>query len=436
MSDYKFHKFGELSLIEDISEVKYGDASEIFGKLFKNSSHNFLLESRDISHIYGRLSLMGIDPVLKIIGKDNDFRIVTLNNRAQKYIDGVMEGLKDLADEMADTGEIAGKIICRKGETYEESERTKQKNITQVIRLLLKKYKSEQKGFLGLYGAFAYDLVRLFEDIPENLPAIDVPDFTLCLYDTFIFVDHLKEKSELVLFRNLDEGVEDYRKKIHQEIDGDGGKTVFEDDGFEILNAKFDLEKDGYENQVRIARDLARRGELFEVVLSNELNADFKGDSFALYLKYRDINPSPYLFYFDFEDEQLVGASPEMMVRCEHGEVHLRPISGTAPRGKDPVEDHEHMLELLNSPKERAELDMLIDLGRNDLSRICEPGIEVSDYRFVEKYSRVMHTVAHLTGKLRSEFTAFDSLVACINAGTLTGAPKVAAMTEIHDEKC
>jgi anthranilate/para-aminobenzoate synthase component I len=121
-----------------------------------------------------------------------------------------------------------------------------------------------------------------------------------------------------------------------------------------------------------------------------------------------------------------------MMVRYENGRVNLRPISGTAKRGKNPIEDHENMLKLLTDPKEKAELDMLIDLGRNDLSRVCEPGVKIDDYRFVEKYSKVMHTVAHLSGKLRKGYTALDALIACLNAGTLTGAPKVAAMRVIE----
>ena len=169
------------------------------------------------------------------------------------------------------------------------------------------------------------------------------------------------------------------------------------------------------------------------MVFSNILKAEFEGDPYGLYLKYRDINPSPYLYFFDFGDEQLVGASPEMMVRCENRTVNLRPISGTAKRGEDPVSDHENMLALLSDEKERAELDMLIDLGRNDLARVCEPGIKVDDYRFVEKYSRVMHTVAHLSGRLRDGFTSLDALISCLNAGTLTGAPKVAAMRIIED---
>jgi len=138
------------------------------------------------------------------------------------------------------------------------------------------------------------------------------------------------------------------------------------------------------------------------------------------------------MFYFDMGDEQLIGASPEMMVRCEKGIVNLRPISGTAPRGTNSIEDHENMLKLLNCTKEKAELDMLVDLGRNDLTRVCQPNIKVSDYRFVEKYSKVMHTVTHLEGELRPECTAFDALISTLNNGTLTGAPKVQAMSVIE----
>ena len=163
------------------------------------------------------------------------------------------------------------------------------------------------------------------------------------------------------------------------------------------------------------------------------MTGNFAGDEFSFYLKYAQKNPSPYLFYFDFGSKEfLIGASPEMMLRVEDGVAHTRPISGTISRGKNAVDDHEKMLKLLSSEKERAELDMLIDLGRNDLARICESPIEMREYRTVEKYARVFHTVAHVCGKLRKEFSAIDALIACFPAGTLTGAPKVAAMREIE----
>lgn len=397
-------------------EIKCEDASMVFSRIFKNSDKSFLLESRDISHIYGRLSLIGIDPVLEVRGKGNEFSIVSLNKRGKIYLAKL--GQKDF--KICDNSQ-------EDAEKIEETQRTKRKNIAQVLRILLEKFKQPKKGMIGLYGAISYDFIRLFEDIPNILKDDGVDDFRFFLYDTFVFFDHLKEKAEIVAYRTSRREAENAAKKILKSINVTGPKF-----DFDIKNANFDLKEKKYKDLVKNAKDLARRGELFEVVYSNTLKADFKGDPFALYQKYREVNPSPYLFYFDFGDEQLIGASPEMMVRCENGIVHLRPISGTAKRGNDPIEDHENMLSLLKSEKERAELDMLIDLGRNDLARICEPKIEISDYRFVEKYSKVMHTVAHLSGKLRKEFTALDALIACLNAGTLTGAPKVAAMTEIE----
>ncbi len=404
-------------LKKSYKEIKCKDASEVFSKIYKPGDRAFLLESKDISHIYGRLSLIGIDPVLEIYGKNNLFKIDGLNERG-----------KDFLAKLDEDGVVTSGVIEKSNDELTEDQRTKRKNISRVIRKFLEKFKIEQKEFVGLYGAFSYDFIRLFEDLPELLPDEGVADFRLCLYDTFIFFDHLKEKAEAVAYRKTVQESVDAAEKLA----GICKTGEIKNHAFEIKNSKFDLEPEHYKKLVDHAKDLAKRGELFEVVYSNTLKADFGGDAFALYKKYREANPSPYLFYFDFGDEQLVGASPEMMVRCENRQVHLRPISGTARRGKDPIEDHENMLELLKSEKERAELDMLIDLGRNDLARICEPGITVSDYRFVEKYSKVMHTVAHLTGKLRDEFTALDALIACLNAGTLTGAPKVAAMTEIE----
>lgn len=408
-------------------EIQCEDASKVFSRICNFSEKSFLLESKDISHIYGRLSLLGIDPAVEIRGKNEGFEIRALNERGEKYLAAFVAEDFNFCDEcLISQGRIAGKVL-RTANRSEENNRTKKNNIAQVIRMVIEKFKQDKKDLIGLYGALSYDFIRLFEDIPEILPDVPVDDFRLCLYDTFIFFDHLKEKAEITVYRESEEEARDVAEKIF-------GNTKKSEPSFsfKIENAEFEYDENKYKELVMNAKDLAKRGELFEVVYSNTLKANFSGDSFALYQKYREINPSPYLFYFNFGDEQLVGASPEMMVRVENGLVHLRPISGTAKRGADPIEDHENMLALLASEKERAELDMLIDLGRNDLAVICEPGIEISDYRFVEKYSKVMHTVAHLSGKLRAEFTALDALIACLNAGTLTGAPKVAAMIEIE----
>lgn len=423
----KFYKF--------IQTVGCEDASKVFSKLHgayrgTHSSmceRNFLFESKDISHIYGRLSLIGIDPVLEIKGKNNKFSIKCLNERGAAYLTQFDDVDFSVCDDFTITAcEIFG-IVNKSDETLEENQRTKKKNIAEIIRIVIQKFKHGRKELIGLYGAFSYDFIRLFENIPEILPDNGIDDFRFFLYDTFVFFDHLKEKAEITVYRLNKNDAKKTLFKLKTLMHG-----IEPDFCFKISDAKFNLDRVKYKKMVEHAKNLARGGELFEIVYSNTLKAKFSGDPFALYQKYRDINPSPYLFYFDFGNEQLIGASPEMMVRCENNVVYLRPISGTAKRGDDPIEDHENMLELLKSTKERAELDMLIDLGRNDLARICEPGIKISDYRFVEKYSKVMHTVAHLTGRLKKESTALDALIACLNAGTLTGAPKVAAMIEIE----
>jgi anthranilate synthase component 1 len=188
-----------------------------------------------------------------------------------------------------------------------------------------------------------------------------------------------------------------------------------------------------FKKQVARGIQLCNEGELLEIVLSRKLTAPVSGDLLPLYERYKSINPSPYLFYFDFGDETLLGASPEMMLRYENGRATLRPISGSIRRSQDPIEDHQLMMQLLNDPKENSELDMLIDLGRNDLARICQPGIDIEHYRIVEKYSHVTHTVAQLSGTLQARYSGFDALIASLNAGTLTGAPKFAAMQYIEE---
>ncbi|MFQ6604371.1 MAG: anthranilate synthase component I family protein [Fidelibacterota bacterium] len=418
-------------LIEGRRDIAYRAVHDIFSRLYRHHTYKFLFESKDVSAAYGRLSLIGIDPILKLTGKDDTFRIEVLDRRGQIYLDRLSSDDLAICTSLERKETVLTGIIPVERKLTEETERSRRNNIARIIRLLIQNNKIEERTFLGLYGAFGYDFIRLFEDFPEHLPANDIPDFQLFLYDTFIYFDHLKERAEIITYREKVNAIQEAVSTIETALNR---KTIPEAT-HTVTNASFALSPDEYTNLVHIAREYARKGELFEVVFANKLTADFQGDPYSLYLRYRDLNPSPYLFYQDFGSDSLVGASPEMMVRVENNTVHLRPISGTIPRGQDPVEDHENMLELLSHPKERAELDMLIDLGRNDLSRICQPGLKIQDYRFVEKYSRVMHTVAHLSGELKPGYTALDALISCVNAGTLTGAPKVAAMTAIEQHE-
>ncbi|KKT18887.1 MAG: Glutamine amidotransferase of anthranilate synthase [Candidatus Peregrinibacteria bacterium GW2011_GWA2_43_8] len=314
----------------------------VFADLYRNYRYKFLFESKDVSKIYGRLSLIGIDPALKISGKNNKFSITKLNKRGSFYLKKFSKKDFSICDQYKITDENISGTIENHTDLLEETERSKRINIAQIIRIVLRKFEMKDKTLLGLYGAFSYDFIRLFEDIPNKNSDNDTNDFTLFLYDTFVFFDHLKQKNEIIAYRENQKEARDDIEKIAKQINGEKTKKT----SYKIQNPKFALRQKEYEDLVRLAGKYTEEGELFEIVFSNILRAKFQGDPFALYLKYRESNPSPYLFYFDFHNEQLVGASPEMMVRCENNIVNLRPISGTAKRGKDPIEDHENMLAL------------------------------------------------------------------------------------------
>lgn len=401
-------------LMEGRALLKQQYACEIFKCLRKKGDPCFLFESKK--------NVIGFDPVLRMTGKNEDFTIEILNNRGEKYVKLIK---LDFCDELLKTGKVLKGKVKKSNLEFEEKDRYKQKNISFVIRAILESLKQDKKVVLGLYGAFSYDFVRLFEDIHGTLPDNDVHDFDFFLYDTFIVFEG--NSAEIVVYREKTVEIEEVVVQINESL-----SLKVDQGSFELENVKFTLSQEKYENLVEIAKDYCKRGEIVEVVFSNLLSGEFSGDAFALYLAYRDASRAPYMFYFDFGDQQLVGSSPEMMLKVEGNIVQMRPISGTAKRGNDLIEDHENMLKLLCDPKERAELDMLIDLGRNDLSKVCKPGIKISDYRFVEKYSKVMHTIAHLEGELQEGFSALDALFASLNAGTLTGAPKVAAMNLIE----
>ncbi|MDP2691242.1 MAG: anthranilate synthase component I family protein [bacterium] len=414
--------------LEGSYQPPYQEAHTLFQKLYPYSEYHFLMESKRVSLFSGRFSLIGVDPVLKLIGKEEQFEIVGLNERSLHYFEQFTNDDFAICDdvELSNT-QVFGRVK-KQNRAIEESQRSKTHNIAQIIRVLLEKFKTDEKCLMGLYGAMSYDFVRLFEDLEDQLEENGTNDFTLFLYDSFVFFDHIRQETFLKMYRQTKKAIQETVTEMLNQID----QSQPEQSSYQISKSSFSQSPIQFETMVLKAKDYIRDGELFQVVLSNCLKAEFTGDPFALYLRYRETNPSPYLFYYNFGDQQLVGASPEMMVRYEDGMVHLRPIAGTAERGTDPVDDHEQMLSLLVNEKERAELDMLIDLGRNDLSRICKPGIQIADYRFVEKYSRVMHTVAHLRGELKEGYIGLDALFSCLNAGTLTGAPKVAAMRMIE----
>lgn len=327
----------------------------------------------------------------------------------------------------ARTGELTLRFT-RTPHTGDERERFTRPGPSAALRTLLERMQTADHPFYGLYGAFCYDFVRSIEDLQPPPGDGDACDAQLLLIDTVVLINHLTGESQLICTQASQGEALLKAQRVVDLLERPAPPPGAVGIGPTTITPSAEV----YEQQVAQGIALCEAGELLEIVLARQLEAALEGDPLTLYDAYRRRNPSPYQFYLDFgAGEVLLGTSPELMVQVEGRRVTLRPISGSSARGQNAIDDHRLMLDLLNDEKEKSELDMLIDLGRNDLARVCRPGVVVDDYRVVEKYARVMHTVAQLSGELDAGAIGYDALVAALPAGTLTGAPKVAAMRHI-----
>ncbi|MCL5780649.1 MAG: anthranilate synthase component I [Bacillota bacterium] len=304
----------------------------------------------------------------------------------------------------------------------------------------------------GGVGYFGYDLVRSLERLPErSKEGLGLPLCELMFPGVVLAFDHVRRTLKVVANLPLSGNPEETYRQAVEKID-QVAEQIFASQGNpgvhplsgaasyarERLNRYLadhsSMSRSQFESAVSRALDYIRAGDIFQVVLSQRFSLPFAGAPFDLYRRLRSISPSPYLFYLDFGELAVVGASPEMLVRVEGERVFTRPIAGTRPRGKDAAEDIQLAAELLDDEKERAEHLMLVDLGRNDLGRVCVPGtVEVPYFMQVERYSHVMHLVSEVTGKLEAGKTSLDVLAACFPAGTVSGAPKIRAMEIIEE---
>ncbi|HEX5773877.1 MAG TPA: anthranilate synthase component I [Geomobilimonas sp.] len=297
--------------------------------------------------------------------------------------------------------------------------------------------------FGGAVGYLGYDMVRHFEKLPTERPAvIGAWDSYFVITDTILIFDNVSQKIKVVSNAHLERG------KVPEEAYAEAVAKI------DALIAKLkaslppspavpatrkvaftsNVEKTDFEAAVEKAKEYVRSGDVIQVVLSQRFSGELTVDPLDIYRVLRTLNPSPYMFFLRFDDTLVVGASPEVMVRKEGDRVELRPIAGTRPRGATPDEDAHLAEELLADPKERAEHVMLVDLGRNDLGRVCTTGsVRVSELMVIERYSHVMHIVSNVQGELAAGKDSFDVVRATFPAGTLSGAPKVRAM-EIIDE--
>jgi len=295
----------------------------------------------------------------------------------------------------------------------------------------------------GAIGYFAYDMVRLVERIPSTgRDDMDLDDCVMMFYLGLVAFDHVQHRVWIMrnvftagpgsLREKYDAAVEEIRRTrraLDQPLPPQPRTAKAKP-----LRVQSNMSKSRFTSAVRKTKDYIRAGDAFQIVLSQRLEARTSADPFEIYRALRVVNPSPYLYFLKLDDVSVVGSSPEMLVKVQGRDAYYRPLAGTRPRGRDPEEDRRLEVELLADPKERAEHVMLVDLGRNDLGRVCEYGsVKPERLMFVERYSHVMHIASSLHGSLREDVDCFDALMACFPAGTLSGAPKVRAM-QIIDE--
>ena len=384
-------------------------------KLARNERYSFLLESVEGGAVRGRYSIIGMRP--DVIWRANG-RQAEINRHA-------------LADPSGPFEPIGSDPLT-------------------ALRSLLDQSRIDLPDTLppmsaGVFGYMAYDMVRLMEDLPAAKPdPLGVPDGVLIRPTILAIFDSVKDEvtvvtpvyadtkvTSKVAFARATERINEFIEALDRPLDHQSRE---EPPASAVESPRSNTTPGEYQRMVLRAKDYITAGDIFQVVLSQRFQSRFELPPFSLYRALRRVNPSPFLYYLDFDSFSVIGSSPEILVRVRDGKVTIRPIAGTRRRGGDADEDKALADELLADPKERAEHLMLLDLGRNDAGRVSEIGsIKVTERFTLEYYSQVMHIVSNVEGTLSKDHDAIDALVAGFPAGTVSGAPKVRAM-EIIDE--
>ena len=371
-------------------------------RILKNvSGHCYLLESVSDHEKWGRYTFLGYDPKLEITCQNGHMKAGALSF------------------DTTDPGKY--------------------------IRQVIGEHKSPRFSYLpsftgGLVGYFSYDYLK-YAETSLNLDAVDTEGFKdvdLMLFDKVIAFDNFRQKIILIVNVSLDDLETEYNravlelKNMAQLIKN--GTPAQDKPGRCVTDFQPLFQKEEYCDMVEKAKHHIKEGDIFQIVLSNRLEAEFDGSLLNAYRVLRTLNPSPYMFYFSSSDIEVAGASPETLVKLEDGILHTFPLAGTRPRGKDAAEDAALEKELLADPKELAEHNMLVDLGRNDIGKISKFGtVEVEKYLSIEKYSHVMHIGSTVKGEIRENEDALSAIDAILPAGTLSGAPKIKACQLIND---
>jgi len=386
-------------------------------KIAQKAKYSFLLESVEGEEKVARYSFLAKDPDLVFKSKGRNAEILQLNDK------GITHGqLKVIDTPLSFIREIMS-----------------QYNLVAVDGL---------PPFCGgMVGYIGYDTVRFFEHLPQNThDDLYLPDIVMVLAKNLIIFDHRNHKIKIVSCVHLDpKGTPRQKLKLYQEaidnidsliaelnkplaVDHDNPATPVH------LKVRSNFTESQFKNIVVKAKEKIKAGDIIQTVLSQRFHTKVKTNPFNVYRALRALNPSPYMYFLNLNEIQIAGSSPELLIRCEDGIVETRPIAGTRPRGKDEKEDLRLAKDLLADPKEKAEHIMLVDLGRNDLGRVCEKGtVKVSEFMTIEKYSHVMHIVSNVKGELKKNKDIFDVLQAAFPAGTVSGAPKIRAMEIIEE---
>ena len=375
-----------------------------------NKSNTFLLESVEGGETWAQYSIVGLDCLDTIKVTGNTIETKTGDQISSFISDNPLDEIQELISGLK-TPEI----------------------------------KDLPRFYGGYVGFFAYESAKYAEKRIADLVNKDskfdehMPEVFLVKAEKLIVYDNTDQSIQIIF--NVDPSKISYEEALDaiEEISSllNSKDTIF-DDTFKTPSGEMafhsNFEKDDYIKAVGLVKNYIEEGDVMQVVLAQDFSQDFQNDPFDLYRALRQLNPSPYMYYLDLDECQIVGASPEILVRLEENKVTLRPIAGTRKRGSNTEEDLANEKDLLNDPKEIAEHLMLIDLGRNDVGRVSEMGtVQVTDKMIVEKYSHVMHIVSNVTGTLSKDLDAIDALKASLPAGTLSGAPKIRAMQIINE---
>jgi len=380
----------------------------------ENLINNFLIEKN--SFIFESVEKGKIKGRYTILGRNPDYIWEFQGNKCKQILNNKIKNLKKSPKEIID------RII----ENFKFSVPKELPNISSIIS-----------------GYFSYDIIRYIEKIPNYCKNdLNIPDVRLIRPKSLIVLDNLEKKIHFIRNFFKEEKVLNYSQTLNSikyEIENlillANNKSFYEvKEVKKKINVKSNISKQKFLNNVIKAKKHIKKGDIFQVVLSQRFKAKLEKDPIEVYKKLRVTNPSPFMYFFNFNDFQIIGASPEILVRLRNGQITIRPIAGTRPRGKNKKEDIFFERDLLKDKKELAEHLMLLDLGRNDAGRVSKiDTVKVTEKFKVERYSHVMHIVSNVVGKFNNKYSKFDTLLSGFPAGTVSGAPKIRAM-EIIDE--